>query len=127
MWTPHARCHTAGTLYTTDGYLCFSSREEGSCILLIPLSEVQHLQHSLTSWFLTWSNRKTSRKSHIILSGAVNNTEEAPVNKERLRIIRINQVNWCSASLSPVTSFQTHSALRGPPVVCLLCQLLVKE
>ncbi|XP_075941216.1 TBC1 domain family member 8 [Anarhichas minor] len=40
MWTPHARCHTAGTLYTTDGYLCFSGREEGSCILLIPLSEV---------------------------------------------------------------------------------------
>ncbi|XP_031734933.1 TBC1 domain family member 8 [Anarrhichthys ocellatus] len=40
MWTPHARCHTAGTLYTTDGYLCFSGREEGSCMLLIPLSEV---------------------------------------------------------------------------------------
>lgn len=43
VWTPHARCHTAGTLYTTDSYLCFSSRDEGSCILLIPLSEVQNL------------------------------------------------------------------------------------
>lgn len=40
VWTPHARCHTAGTLYTTDSYLCFCSREEGSCTLLIPLSEV---------------------------------------------------------------------------------------
>uniref|UniRef100_A0A8C3APE3 TBC1 domain family member 8 n=1 Tax=Cyclopterus lumpus TaxID=8103 RepID=A0A8C3APE3_CYCLU len=40
-WTPHARCHAAGTLYTTDGYMCFSGREEGSCILLIPLSEVR--------------------------------------------------------------------------------------
>lgn len=40
VWTPHARCHTAGTLYTTDSYLCFCSREEGHCILLIPLSEV---------------------------------------------------------------------------------------
>ncbi|XP_077435951.1 TBC1 domain family member 8 [Vanacampus margaritifer] len=40
VWTPHARCHTAGTLYTTDNYLGFSSREEGQCILLIPLSEV---------------------------------------------------------------------------------------
>ncbi|XP_061697837.1 TBC1 domain family member 8 [Syngnathoides biaculeatus] len=40
VWTPHARCHTAGTLYTTDNYLCFSSREEGQCLLLIPLSEV---------------------------------------------------------------------------------------
>lgn len=40
MWTPHARCHTAGTLYTTDGYLCFCSRGEGACTLLLPLSEV---------------------------------------------------------------------------------------
>ncbi|KAM9342103.1 TBC1 domain family member 8 [Pholidichthys leucotaenia] len=44
MWTPHSRCHTAGTLYTTDGYLCFSSREEGSCTLLIPLSEVLSIE-----------------------------------------------------------------------------------
>uniref|UniRef100_G3N6Y7 TBC1 domain family member 8 n=1 Tax=Gasterosteus aculeatus aculeatus TaxID=481459 RepID=G3N6Y7_GASAC len=41
VWTPHARCHTAGTLYATDGYLCFSSREEAVCMLLIPLSEVR--------------------------------------------------------------------------------------
>uniref|UniRef100_A0A8C8DXX1 TBC1 domain family member 8 n=1 Tax=Oryzias sinensis TaxID=183150 RepID=A0A8C8DXX1_9TELE len=44
VWTPHARCHTAGTLYTTDSYLCFSSREEGSCTLLIPLSEVLSIE-----------------------------------------------------------------------------------
>ncbi|XP_022596877.1 TBC1 domain family member 8 [Seriola dumerili] len=44
VWTPHARCHTAGTLYTTDSYLCFSSREEGNCILLIPLSEVLSIE-----------------------------------------------------------------------------------
>ncbi|KAK5860663.1 hypothetical protein PBY51_022124 [Eleginops maclovinus] len=44
VWTPHARCHTAGTLYTTDSYLCFSSREEGTCTLLIPLSEVLSIE-----------------------------------------------------------------------------------
>ncbi|XP_032385373.1 TBC1 domain family member 8 isoform X1 [Etheostoma spectabile] len=44
IWTPHGRCHTAGTLYATDSYLCFSSREEGSCILLIPLSEVLSIE-----------------------------------------------------------------------------------
>ncbi|KAF3694569.1 TBC1 domain family member 8 AD 3 Vascular Rab-GAP/TBC-containing protein [Channa argus] len=44
VWTPHARCHTAGTLYTTDSYLCFSSREEGNCILLIPLLEVLSIE-----------------------------------------------------------------------------------
>ncbi|XP_073701480.1 TBC1 domain family member 8-like [Garra rufa] len=40
IWTPHARCHTPGTVYTTDGYLCFSSREEGQCTLIIPLAEI---------------------------------------------------------------------------------------
>uniref|UniRef100_A0A672HEB7 TBC1 domain family member 8 n=1 Tax=Salarias fasciatus TaxID=181472 RepID=A0A672HEB7_SALFA len=40
VWTPHARCHTAGSLYTTDSFLCFCSREEGGCLLLVPLSEV---------------------------------------------------------------------------------------
>ncbi|XP_029936595.1 TBC1 domain family member 8 [Myripristis murdjan] len=44
VWTPHARCHTAGTLYATDSYLCFSSREEGHCTLLIPLSEVLSIE-----------------------------------------------------------------------------------
>uniref|UniRef100_A0A669CJN9 TBC1 domain family member 8B n=1 Tax=Oreochromis niloticus TaxID=8128 RepID=A0A669CJN9_ORENI len=44
VWTPHARCHTAGTLYTTDSYLCFSSREEGNLVLLIPLSEVLSIE-----------------------------------------------------------------------------------
>ncbi|XP_068592952.1 TBC1 domain family member 8 isoform X2 [Cebidichthys violaceus] len=52
MWTPHARCHTAGTLYTTDGYLCFSGREEGSCILLIPLSEVLSVEKAESTGLL---------------------------------------------------------------------------
>eukprot|EP00066_Takifugu_rubripes_P022284 XP_011611550.1 PREDICTED: TBC1 domain family member 8 [Takifugu rubripes] len=44
IWTPHARCHTAGTLYTTDGYLCFCSRGEGACTLVLPLSEVLSIE-----------------------------------------------------------------------------------
>ncbi|KAG5851532.1 TBC1 domain family member 8 isoform X1 [Anguilla anguilla] len=44
VWTPHARCHTPGTLYTTDSYLCFTSREEGFCTLLIPLCEVVSIE-----------------------------------------------------------------------------------
>uniref|UniRef100_A0AAR2J2H8 Rab-GAP TBC domain-containing protein n=1 Tax=Pygocentrus nattereri TaxID=42514 RepID=A0AAR2J2H8_PYGNA len=44
MWTPHARCHTPGKLYTTDSYMGFSSRQEGQCTLLIPLAEVQSIE-----------------------------------------------------------------------------------
>uniref|UniRef100_A0AAY4BEC6 Rab-GAP TBC domain-containing protein n=1 Tax=Denticeps clupeoides TaxID=299321 RepID=A0AAY4BEC6_9TELE len=44
VWTPHARCHTHGTLYATDSYLCFSSREAGVCTLIIPLKEVTFIE-----------------------------------------------------------------------------------
>ncbi|KAG9270960.1 TBC1 domain family member 8 [Astyanax mexicanus] len=44
VWTPHARCHTPGKLYTTDNYMGFSSRQEGVCTLLIPLAEVQSIE-----------------------------------------------------------------------------------
>ncbi|CAB1347141.1 unnamed protein product [Coregonus sp. 'balchen'] len=52
VWTSHARCHTAGTLYTTDRYLCFASREEGHCSLLIPLSEVISIEKAESTSFL---------------------------------------------------------------------------
>ncbi|XP_061923385.1 TBC1 domain family member 8 [Entelurus aequoreus] len=51
-WTPHARCHTAGTLYTTDNYLCFSSHEEGQCLLLLPLYEVLSVEKAESSQLL---------------------------------------------------------------------------
>ncbi|XP_058249476.1 TBC1 domain family member 8 isoform X2 [Hemibagrus wyckioides] len=44
VWTPHARCHTAGNLYVTENYMAFSSLQDGQCTLLIPLSEVQSVE-----------------------------------------------------------------------------------
>ncbi|XP_062257999.1 TBC1 domain family member 8 [Platichthys flesus] len=52
VWTPHSRCHTSGTLYTADNYLCFSSREEGNCILLIPLAEVLSIEKAESTTLL---------------------------------------------------------------------------
>ncbi|XP_031436328.1 TBC1 domain family member 8 isoform X3 [Clupea harengus] len=49
LWTPHLRSHTHGTLYATDSYLCFSSREPGVCSLIIPLSEVLSVEKAETS------------------------------------------------------------------------------
>nr|XP_033805315.1 TBC1 domain family member 8 isoform X2 [Geotrypetes seraphini] len=40
LWTPFSRCHTVGTMYASDSYICFASKEEGSCNLVIPLREV---------------------------------------------------------------------------------------
>ncbi|XP_064413645.1 TBC1 domain family member 8 isoform X2 [Latimeria chalumnae] len=40
LWTPFIRCHTAGRMYTSNGYICFASKEEGCCNIIIPLREV---------------------------------------------------------------------------------------
>uniref|UniRef100_UPI00398E4736 TBC1 domain family member 8-like isoform X2 n=1 Tax=Pristiophorus japonicus TaxID=55135 RepID=UPI00398E4736 len=40
LWTPYSQCHTAGKLYTSENYICFASKEEGSCNVIIPLQEV---------------------------------------------------------------------------------------
>ncbi|XP_062910060.1 TBC1 domain family member 8 isoform X1 [Mobula hypostoma] len=40
LWTPYNQCHTAGKLYTSENYICFASKEEGSCNVIIPLQEV---------------------------------------------------------------------------------------
>ncbi|XP_029460660.1 TBC1 domain family member 8 isoform X2 [Rhinatrema bivittatum] len=40
LWTPFSRCHTVGTMYASDSYICFASKEHGSCNIVIPLREV---------------------------------------------------------------------------------------
>lgn len=40
LWTPFSRRHTAGRLFTSDSYICFASREEGCCQVILPLREV---------------------------------------------------------------------------------------
>ncbi|XP_078514155.1 TBC1 domain family member 8 isoform X1 [Lissotriton helveticus] len=40
LWTPFSRCHTVGRIYASDSYICFASKEDGSCNVVIPLREV---------------------------------------------------------------------------------------
>lgn len=40
LWTPFSRRHTAGRLFTSDRYICFASKEEGCCRVILPLREV---------------------------------------------------------------------------------------
>lgn len=40
LWTPFSRCHTAGRIFSSDSYICFASREDGCCNVVLPLREV---------------------------------------------------------------------------------------
>ncbi|XP_062831452.1 TBC1 domain family member 8 isoform X3 [Anolis carolinensis] len=44
LWTPFSRCHTAGKLFASDSYICFASKEDGCCNVLIPLVEVASIE-----------------------------------------------------------------------------------
>lgn len=40
LWTPFAKMHIVGQLFVSNNYICFCSREEDLCQLIIPLREV---------------------------------------------------------------------------------------
>ena len=40
LWTPFAKMHVVGQLFISNNYICFNSREEDLCQLIIPLREV---------------------------------------------------------------------------------------
>ncbi|XP_042312683.1 TBC1 domain family member 8 isoform X2 [Sceloporus undulatus] len=44
LWTPFSRCHTPGKLFASDSYICFASKEDGCCNVLIPLLEVASIE-----------------------------------------------------------------------------------
>lgn len=40
LWTPFAKMHVVGQLFISNNYICFNSKEEDLCQLIIPLREV---------------------------------------------------------------------------------------
>ncbi|KAM8974005.1 TBC1 domain family member 9B isoform 1-T1 [Pelodytes ibericus] len=40
LWTPFAKMHIPGQMFVSNNYICFASKEEEACILIIPLREV---------------------------------------------------------------------------------------
>lgn len=41
LWTPFTKMHVVGQLFISNNYICFSSKEEDLCQLIIPLREVR--------------------------------------------------------------------------------------
>uniref|UniRef100_A0A8D1T2W1 Rab-GAP TBC domain-containing protein n=1 Tax=Sus scrofa TaxID=9823 RepID=A0A8D1T2W1_PIG len=44
LWTPFSRCHTAGRMFASDSYICFASKEDGCCKVILPLREVVSIE-----------------------------------------------------------------------------------
>ncbi|KAM3866703.1 TBC1 domain family member 9B [Diretmus argenteus] len=49
LWTPFAKMHVIGQLFISNNYICFSSREEELCQLIIPLREVSVVEKADSS------------------------------------------------------------------------------
>uniref|UniRef100_H2M026 TBC1 domain family member 8 n=1 Tax=Oryzias latipes TaxID=8090 RepID=H2M026_ORYLA len=106
VWTPHARCHTAGTLYTTDSYLCFCSREEGSCTLLIPLSEVLSIEKAESTTHLPNPVIVSVRtKKAFQLIDLQDRDELVESMNSRLRALIMFPPTWSQCSPTPYYTF----------------------
>ncbi|XP_035943834.2 TBC1 domain family member 8 isoform X4 [Halichoerus grypus] len=44
LWTPFSRCHTVGRMFASDRYICFASKEDGCCNVILPLREVVSIE-----------------------------------------------------------------------------------
>lgn len=42
LWTPFNKMHILGQMFVSTNYICFTSKEETACSLIIPLREVSH-------------------------------------------------------------------------------------
>ncbi|MEE6478561.1 hypothetical protein FKM82_011876 [Ascaphus truei] len=40
LWTPFSKMHIPGQMFVSNNYICFASKEEEACLLIIPLREV---------------------------------------------------------------------------------------
>uniref|UniRef100_H2SN78 TBC1 domain family member 9B n=2 Tax=Takifugu rubripes TaxID=31033 RepID=H2SN78_TAKRU len=49
LWTPFAKMHVIGQLFISNNYICFNSREEDVCQLIIPLREVSIVEKADSS------------------------------------------------------------------------------
>lgn len=41
LWTPFNKMHILGQMFVSTNYICFTSKEETLCSLIIPLREVR--------------------------------------------------------------------------------------
>lgn len=42
LWTPFNKMHILGQMFVSTNYICFTSKEETLCSLIIPLREVSY-------------------------------------------------------------------------------------
>lgn len=49
LWTPFAKMHVMGQLFISNNYICFKSREDDLCQLIIPLREVSIVEKADSS------------------------------------------------------------------------------
>nr|XP_061793342.1 TBC1 domain family member 9B-like [Nerophis lumbriciformis] len=49
LWAPFAKTHVPGQLFISDNYICFSSRREDLCRLIVPLREVSVVEKADSS------------------------------------------------------------------------------
>ncbi|XP_037635480.1 LOW QUALITY PROTEIN: TBC1 domain family member 9B [Sebastes umbrosus] len=111
LWTPFAKMHVVGQLFISNNYICFNSREEDLCQLIIPLREVSIVEKADSSSVLPCPvSISTKNKMNFLFA----NLKDRDFLVQRISdfLQRTPDSSWGDAS--PL-SLIGHSASSGAP------------
>ncbi|XP_075446511.1 TBC1 domain family member 8 isoform X2 [Ascaphus truei] len=116
LWTPFSRCHTAGRIYASDSYLCFASKEDGICNVVIPLREVVSVEkmedtsllpnpiiisirHQMAFQFIELKDRDSLVNALLLRLEQVNASNPSSRHKDVMRSTEFNEEGFSDVNI----------------------------
>uniref|UniRef100_A0A672GFR5 TBC1 domain family member 9B n=1 Tax=Salarias fasciatus TaxID=181472 RepID=A0A672GFR5_SALFA len=115
LWTPFAKMHVVGQLFISNNYICFNSREEDLCQLIIPLREVSIVEKADSSSVLPCPvSISTKNKMNFLFA----NLKDRDFLVQRISdFLQRTPDSWTS-DVSPLALIG-HSVCNSEPCFCL--------
>uniref|UniRef100_A0A8C1RKV3 TBC1 domain family, member 9 (with GRAM domain) n=1 Tax=Cyprinus carpio TaxID=7962 RepID=A0A8C1RKV3_CYPCA len=126
LWTPFAKMHVVGQMFVSNNYICFASREEDLCQLIIPLREVTIVEKADSSSVLpsplsiSTKNKMTFLFANLKdrdflvqrISDFLQRTPDRPCGLNTQSVIIVNEIN---TSFHICHCFQENPSPSTPP------------
>uniref|UniRef100_A0A8C2HSW1 TBC1 domain family, member 9 (with GRAM domain) n=1 Tax=Cyprinus carpio TaxID=7962 RepID=A0A8C2HSW1_CYPCA len=126
LWTPFAKMHVVGQMFVSNNYICFASREEDLCQLIIPLREVTIVEKADSSSVLpsplsiSTKNKMTFLFANLKdrdflvqrISDFLQRTPDRPCGLNTQSVIFVNEIN---TSFHICHCFQENPSPSTPP------------
>uniref|UniRef100_A0AAQ5XSK0 TBC1 domain family member 9B n=1 Tax=Amphiprion ocellaris TaxID=80972 RepID=A0AAQ5XSK0_AMPOC len=112
LWTPFAKMHVVGQLFISNNYICFNSREEDLCQLIIPLREVSIVEKADSSSVLPCPVSISTKNKMTFLFA---NLKDRDFLVQRISDFLQRTPDSLWGDTSPLSSFDPASASSSVP------------